>query len=310
MEISRLKLTDLETLATSFAAAFGSQGFSQGSSRKYLSTKYANYLNGSQLPAWGLVNHKGVIACSYSVLNIPYVLGSKDLNVGLVCDVLTMPNFQRQGLFRKIGIEIKERLIAESVDFTIGFPVRADVTSQHLKVGWHHLFDMNLWVGPSIPIALSHKEFEVTSLDDFTPQQRLMLGDEDSIFINPDAFKSRFSRLEAEYKVITIDDTDNFAIVRKAKIGKLTFLAIIHIQISDSKSGRRLIYSLQTYSAKCRLPFVAGCWNNSYARLLNLSKLGLVKTPKVQNFIAREINSKILVDESRYRLSWLDSDAI
>lgn len=309
MDAIRLKKSDLKNLATSFSQAFNSQGFTLESSVDYLSVKYANYSTSSHLPTWAFVK-QDLIACSYSVLQVPYDSSARSLNVGLVCDVLTKPDFQKQGLFQQIGYQIRSLLVEESIDFTIGFPIRHEITSQHLKVGWKHLFDMNFWVSPSIPFFLSQKDYRLTSVENFFSKNGLSTHTENVISISDKGLSNRFSRLSTDYKVVTILNSENFAVVRKAKVGRLTFLAIIHLDTPDKKSARRLISALQTYGALSGLPFVGGCWNHSYAKSLGLSKLGLIKTPKVQNFIAREINSKINTDETQYRLSWLDSDAI
>jgi len=310
MILRQLNRLDYDALSLSFSQAFDYQGFSYSSSHAYLEQKYHAYIIGDNLPTWSLISDTQEIACSYSVLAVPYLKNGIVKNVGLVCDVLTKPNHQKMGLFQYLGEEVKVFLSQEGIDYTIGFPVRDSITAQHLKVGWEHLFDMNLWATPSFSLKSHSKLVETSNLNDEFDFTKIKIGSSENLEISSSAFRSRFTRIDCLYKVLRVINSNQFAIVREAKVGKVRFLAIIHIQFDELDVGKLIMSSIMNLALKNGLFAVMGCWNESYARELQLKKLGLVKTSRVQNFIAREINSPILRNDSEYRLSWLDTDTL
>lgn len=310
MKLRQLNRQDLDSLSISFAEAFAYQGFSHVSSLAYLEKKYRAYISGENLPTWCYMSNTQEIACSYSVLTVPYLKNGAVNKVGLVCDVLTKPNYQQLGLFRKLGKEVKGVLSQEGIDYTIGFPVRGSITAQHLKVGWEHLFDMPLWAIPSFSLKSHSKLIEVKTLNDEFDFTKIKLGGSGNLAISSSALHSRFARIDCVYKILKVVDSSQFAIVREAKVGKIRFLAIIHIQFDELDTGRLIISSIMNLALKSGIFAAIGCWNDSFSRELQLKKLGLLKTSKVQNFIAREINSPILKNDGDYRLSWLDTDAL
>ena len=310
MILRQLNRGDFGALSESFSDSFAYQGFSYSSSHAYLEQKYRAYIKGENLPTWSLITDSNEIACSYSVLTIPYLKNDAVRNVGLVCDVLTKPNHQKLGLFRNLGEDVKSYLSQEGIDYTIGFPVRDSITSQHLKVGWEHLFDMHLWVTPSFSLKSHPKHIEITNLNDQFDFTKIKIGGSENLVISSSAFRSRFARIDCVYKVLRVIDSNQFAIVREAKVGKVRFLAIIHIQFDELDIGKLIMSSIMNLALKNGILAVMGCWNESFARELQIKKLGLFKTSRVQNFIAREINTPILKNEFNYRLSWLDTDAL
>jgi hypothetical protein len=310
MNLRQLKREDLDSLSISFSEAFESQGFSQSSSRAYLGKKYDNYIHDDYLPTWSLISDLQEIACSYSALTIPYIKGASEKRVGLVCDVLTKPNYQKKGLFSQLGLQVKEKLSQEGIDFTIGFPVRENVTLQHLKVGWEYLFDMHIWATPIRLSGSLSKFIEVSTLDQYFDFSIIKFGLANAFVISPKALRTRFERLDCTYLVLRVKGSNQFAIVREAKIGRIKFLAIIHIQFEGLEDGKLLLNSISNMALKRGVFLVLGCWNENFAQDLQLKKLGLFKTSKVQNFIAREINSQIPRSDDEYQLSWLDTDAL
>ena len=310
MDLRQLTRQDLDCLSISFSESFAYQGFSKSSSRAYLEHKYNNYITDGYLPTWALMSDSQEIACSYSVLTIPYIKSETEKKVGLVCDVLTKPSYQKKGLFLQLGLQVKERLSQEGIDFTIGFPVRESITLQHLKVGWEHFFDMHVWATPARITGPHSKFIEISTLDHAFDFTMIKYGLNSALEIGASALTSRFERIDCTYLTLTVKGTNQVAIVREAKVGRIKFLAIIHIQFDELEDGKLLVNSITNLALRKGIFLVLGCWNENFAQELQLRKLGLYRTSRVQNFIAKEINSPPLRNDSDYKLSWLDTDAL
>jgi len=81
----------------------------------------------------------------YAAIPYKYKIVDKITPVGMVCDVMTSPDFRGKGVFTKLGTYSTGEL-AKNVPFTIGYPIRKEVIPGHLKVGWKIPFSLPLYM--------------------------------------------------------------------------------------------------------------------------------------------------------------------
>jgi len=81
----------------------------------------------------------------YAALPYRYKIGKTTSIVGMVCDVMTSPKQRGKGIFTKIG-SFSTMDLANSVPFTIGYPIRKEVIPGHLKIGWKIVFPLPLYI--------------------------------------------------------------------------------------------------------------------------------------------------------------------
>jgi len=88
----------------------------------------------------GIVGHYGLIFQKIKIGD-KIVIGSQAV------DAMTHPNFQRQGMFVKLGREILHRAGDEGIFFTFGFPNEAALPG-HKKVGWIEICEVPILLKP------------------------------------------------------------------------------------------------------------------------------------------------------------------
>ncbi len=84
----------------------------------------------------------------YAALPYRYMIDGVIHTSGMVCDVMTHPELRGKGIFTKIGRYSLTAMQSEGMDFTMGYPVRAEVIPGHLKVGWKIVQEMPVYVRP------------------------------------------------------------------------------------------------------------------------------------------------------------------
>lgn len=84
----------------------------------------------------------------YGVLPRQYTFKGRTHVVGLVVDVLSIPEMRGRGLFVSSGHAVMKQLEESKISCVIGFPIRPEVLPGHLKVGWHVRFIMPVYVYP------------------------------------------------------------------------------------------------------------------------------------------------------------------
>lgn len=82
----------------------------------------------------------------YAALPYRYRINNKEVNVGMVCDVMTGVKARGKGVFTKIGAYSTNSLKGENISFTTGYPIRKEVIPGHLKVGWELMHSLPLYV--------------------------------------------------------------------------------------------------------------------------------------------------------------------
>lgn len=88
-----------------------------------------------------LVGFYAAIPYRYQIDGIPQV-------AGMVCDVMTHPEWRGRGVFTGIGRYSLQRLADEGIAFTMGYPIRPEVLPGHLKVGWKVVQQMPMYLRP------------------------------------------------------------------------------------------------------------------------------------------------------------------
>lgn len=297
----------IESFAKSYSLSFPELKLNQSSLINYLKRKFQTLDDSGFLNIAALVSNDGVVASGYGVVRNEYSMGEEAINVGLVCDVFTNSDFRKMGLFKKVSLLAIAREESTKTSFLIGFPIRYEVMPGHLSVGWKYIFDMPIWW--SFPRLGSSRR--VLKNPDFTESIFSTTSKNICIETNNDYLKWRFSLFNVDYFLISIPNSEDFAIIRRAKIKNIPFTCIVFLQSSNQKNTRILIGKIRSMSLRLGTFGVLGCWNNSYADDLFLSTSGLRKSSKFQKVIVRELNGFSCPDnEAQYRLSWLDSDTL
>lgn len=91
----------------------------------------------------------GSIVAYYAALPYRYVIDGRAVTAGMVCDVMTHPQWRGRGLFTTIGHHATAALASENVAFVTGYPVRPEVIPGHLKVGWKVVQTLPVWLRPT-----------------------------------------------------------------------------------------------------------------------------------------------------------------
>jgi hypothetical protein len=297
----------IDSFAKSYSLSFPELKLSQSSLVNFLKRKFQTLDDSGLLNVAALVSDSGVVASGYGVVRNGYSTGDEDIDVGLVCDVFTNSDFRKMGLFKKVSLLAIAREETTKTNFLIGFPIRDEVMPGHLSVGWKYIFDMPIWW--SFPRLGSLRN--VRKNPDFTESTFTSASRNICLKTNSDYLKWRFSLFNVDYFLISIPDSEDFAIIRRAKVKKIPFTCIVFLQSSSRKNSRILIGKVRNMSLRLVTFGALGCWNNSYADDLFLSTSGLRKSSKFQKVIVRELNGfNCPNDEAQYRLSWLDSDTL
>ncbi len=315
MKQPRLQLQEIEYLpsnlinsfAKAYSRSFPELNLDQTTLVSFLNRKFPTFQAGSFHNIAVVATSDDVIASGYGIVRNGYSLNHEDFTVGLVCDVFTDSDFRKMGLFKKVSLIAIDREEQTETKFLIGFPVRDEVMPGHLSVGWRYIFDMPLWW--AIPrIGLTHHVQKYNTrlgIEFKTCFEKLALRN------NAEFLEWRFSLFDVDYFVISIPSTDDFAIVRKSKLKRLSFTCIVFLQSSSKANSRLMIKKIRNLSLRLGTLGVLGCWNDSYAKDLFLKSAGLKKSSKTQKVIVRELNGFVCSDdENDYQLSWLDSDTL
>jgi hypothetical protein len=81
----------------------------------------------------------------YAAIPYRYNIGSKITTIGMVCDVMTSPDYRGKGIFTKLGGYSTDKLVGKA-SFLTGYPIRKEVIPGHLKIGWEIPFYLPLYM--------------------------------------------------------------------------------------------------------------------------------------------------------------------
>ena len=281
----------------------------------------------------------------YGVLPRQYSFEGVIKNVGLVVDVLSIPEMRGRGLFVSSGQAVMNKLEESEISCVIGFPIRPEVLPGHLKVGWLVRFPMPVYVypigarktmgwrntcsrflfrimyvlftplrftGDSEAQVLNSKEFA------FDTRVREFIGSQSttrniSIQKNSQFLQWRLSRPDAIYKCFNLGekDTSAYAVIRVMDFEGFQSLAILDIDGSSKTTIKQLMKHVIEYARNERCDLVAFCTNKSNFRRLGLRRIGFLNSPKKFQVITRATgDSSVRFTEKFTRLTWIDSDTI
>lgn len=306
-ELEYLPTESMDSFAKSYSLSFPELRFDLSTLRNFLNRKFQPLENSRVRNIAALVTNDGVIASGYGIVRNKYSQGKKNLDVGLVCDVFTRADFRKMGLFKKVSLLAIKREESTETKFLIGFPIRDEVMPGHLSVGWRYIFDMPLWWAlPRLGI--------IRNVQKDPPLSSLIIATETKkIAIKPSRayLDWRFSLFSVAYYLVTVPNSEDFAIVRKSRLGKLPFTCIVFMQSTSKKHSKIIVREIRKLSLYLGTLGVIGCWNDTYAQDLFVATSGLRKSSKYQKVIVRELNGfKCPNEEEKYRLSWMDSDTL
>ena len=90
----------------------------------------------------------GRIVGHYAIVPRWFQVGPVVRTGSIVVDVMTHPDYRKQGMFVEIGRESLSGAGSAGIEFSYGFPIRDEVMPGHFKVGWRHIFDIPVLVRP------------------------------------------------------------------------------------------------------------------------------------------------------------------
>jgi len=291
----------------------------------------------------GLVD--GIPVTFYGVLPREYSFEGVNRELGLVVDVLSVPEMRGRGLFVSSGFAALKVLETTAISSVIGFPIRPEVMPGHLKVGWKVNFSMPVYVypigsGPAhgflpnikktilkflykalTPLRFSSRrsvsELSVNEFVTDTDVQQFFSSQpvvgNISLVKNPYFLKWRLSKPNARYTCFVLrgPGVNATAVVRIMNIGGYQTLAIVDFESLSVKNSRALMSHIAAFAARLRCDLIGFCSNKSNFKRLGLRRFGFLISPKNFKVITRSIGqSNYSLIEQFSRITWLDSDTV
>jgi hypothetical protein len=306
-EIDYLSRESIANFAKSYSKSFPELKLTNSALITFLCHKFQIVNKSNLLNIAALITMDGIVTSGYGIVRNKYSLKGRNIDVGLVCDVFTSPEFRKMGMFKKVSLLAITREELTTTKFLIGFPIRDEVMPGHLSVGWRYIFDMPLWWG--LPRVGSIRNIERNQ--DLRASMFDSHGTAIVLNINDEFLKWRFSLFAVDYHLVTVPDSRDFAIVRKSKLKGISFTCIVYLQSTNKKNTKILVRKIRNLSLRLATVGVIGSWNDTYADELFLANSGLRKSSRFQKVIVREIRDfKCPKNENDFRLSWMDSDTL
>lgn len=272
----------------------------------------------------------GRVVAYYAALPYRYRIEGREVTAGMVCDVMTHPEYRGRGLFTAIGRFALERMREAGIAFTTGYPVRPEVMPGHLKVGWRVVDEMPVWVRPLKTRALLTGPVKALStlLDPVTallPRPRPTAGhafvqlDRDRFFEMADspAFERLRENVESlgcslirdrdflawrtgapgstyeYYAVLEDGEVLAAAIGRRAPLREIDSLALLDVML-DSRSPLAASALLSGTIERARLldvDVIAIMCSRARASELRLVRSGFLASPARFSLIVRELDT-------------------
>ena len=170
----------------------------------------------------------------YACLATDYKCINKIYKAGMVCDVMTSPDYRRKKLFTSLGDYSLEKFKSEGLNFTIGNPTKRFITKAHLKSGWDNIFTIPLYFRPvKSKLILRHFKlgifFRIINFallifnklinSMFYLKKHEVIEYEIDNFINSDLYENFFNRFNKNNKISLIR-SKNFMKWRLSRPGK------------------------------------------------------------------------------------------
>lgn len=253
----------------------------------------------------------------YAAIPYVYIMDSKVVIAGMVCDVMTHPDRRNNGVFKKMGDYATRDMAENRIDFVTGYPIRKEVLPGHLKVGWKVAFKLPMYFKLGLfdwfhfkgnrysTEILNRDEFiKMNGYGTFFVKWRYL---NQNVLVKTKEFISwRTGGPGTDYKFIVIRDKGivrGLAITRETILKGLKVTAILDIMILD-KACLKYIYGAIKGNAVVMASKVT-------AGRLNFFRNGFLRTPFVFKLIFKRLNKSIKESEfdiKRWSLMWVDSD--
>lgn len=281
----------------------------------------------------------------YGVLSRNYISGNESNSVGLVVDVLSVPELQGKGVFTQTGKYSLTSLEQTTVTSVIGFPIRPEVLPGHIKNGWKIKFKLPVYfypVGRSEPkgfteyvsklVILSWSfalkvlgprrgiRANVFTVDNYVIDHEVLnfyrSQNQDGSVILEKNFEFliwRLNRPNVNYVCFTLRDTEIVAcaICRVMNIKGFKTLVIVDIDAQTASFSKQLTKSIIDYAIHEKVSLISFCTNKTNIKRLGLLRLGFVRSHLRFDVITKFINgSAVEFTEKSARITWLDSDTV
>jgi len=280
----------------------------------------------------------------YGILVHRYTFGQALLQVGLVVDVMTVPEARGKGLFVETARAALDGLRDKSVAFTIGFPIRKDVMPGHLRLAWKPTFPVFVYFTPigraskKSPISLGlralrlllprtafphPKTTHTSDLNIFLDSTRALRGknagvtaDVAQLEKSDEFLRWRLAQPGVNYEFVVFRDGTKFAyaVCRVASLSGTRSLAVVDIDGSDPSSVGSVVRALADIAVTKHADLLVVSTNPSNAKRLGFLRSGLFKSPLKFTTILRDVPNSNLevagISESQWRITWLDSDTL
>lgn len=281
----------------------------------------------------------------YGVLPRRYISGNEVNTVGLVVDVLSVPEVQGKGVFTQTGRYALKCLEQTRVTSVIGFPIRPEVLPGHLKIGWEIKFKLPVYfypVGRSEPNGFTEyvlkqailswsfalKLFRlrrgiragVSTVDDFVVDHEVLnfyrsQSQDGSVILekNFEFLNWRLNRPNVNYVCFTLRDPGIVAcaICRVMNIKNFKTLVIVDIDSQTASFSKNLVDSIIDYAIHEKVSLISFCTSKTNVKRLGLLHLGFIRSHLHFDVITRNINDNAFeFTEMNSRITWLDSDTI
>lgn len=302
--------------------------------------KFRSFPN--EIKSWEYVCFSGdKMAGYYAAIPYNYRIDNITTTVGMVCDVMTSPDFRGKGIFTKLG-KYSTGELAEHVPFTMGYPIRKEVIPGHLKVGWKIPFSLPLYmkflsfntflklrklgfIAPFLNLFLNLYNFLIKSKINKDYSFKTLTNIEEiegyECFVNEwsktiknslikdlDFAKWRYGAPERQYQFITIYSKDSkligFVSYRKIlKEGILSYGILDYIVLRNDCHG--LINNvLKQQAKKDNVEIIMTMMSRVSANNYKLLLNGFIKSPFTFQLIIKQLTNKFNESELFDEKNW------
>ena len=277
------------------------------------------------------------LAGFYAAIPLKYSTPSGPVTVGLVCDVMTSPDFQGRGVFYQLGLKSVATFLGGKFDTLTGYPIRENVLPGHRKVGWNFTEKLPVLISPafrSFWFLLSLKArrtgyhttacapteiLNIEGFNEFYENWKNLAQQSNWSYLDIDHnFMSwRYSAPGVRYLCSVIRNSRNeivgYAIGRRLKIGRFNYLVIGDMRSVEPATVPHLIMSLRSQTHN--VIGIAGMFSSEVINHLRLKKSGFLTTPKkflLIQFAQQMLDPSYDKDSTLISpyLTWSDTDDI
>ncbi len=289
-------------------------------------------------------NSEKKIVGYYAALPYKYKTGQAGhATCGMVCDVMTHPDYRGKGLFTGIGKFATNDLKEKKIDFVLGFPVRPEVLPGHLKVGWRVAFKMPMYLrlvgtesilpkkirfmskflNPIISLLQfwtysknNNYQTEIVTVNEFLSAgnfsnfNKVWLSEQKNALVKSVEFlKWRTAAPRSQYFFITLMKDSNlvgYALVRPTILKGIESIAIIDFCVLKNHfSGcRKLHKKIYDFSKFLKKDVVVCMLSAKWVKHYSFRSAFYLPTPYVFSIIIKKLNSGLKDEELFSPDSW------